>query len=110
METEFPHSEAKFSLSQQSMILGIIEKFLIIHLVPYIQWNQGHENACYSSYAPSYNYEIQDEKDLFCFRQWLYSRLTTGWPCGVHADYTEYSECLQDGRQLSKTEGKRNHW
>ena len=27
-------------------------------------------------------------------RIWLFSRFTTGWPCGVHADWTELTACI----------------
>lgn len=37
-------------------------------------------------------------------RYWLFSRYSTGWKCGLHADYTELTECLQAGK-LEELEG-----
>ena len=34
---------------------------------------------------------------------WLFSRFSTGWPCGVHADWTELHECVEE--TLNKKEG-----
>jgi hypothetical protein len=34
---------------------------------------------------------------------WLFSRFSSGWPCGVHADWTELHECVQE--TLDKKEG-----
>ena len=31
-------------------------------------------------------------------RYWLFSRYSTGWKCGLHADYTELTECLAAGK------------
>lgn len=37
-----------------------------------------------------------------CFRpntdnkQWLFSRYSTGWKCGLHADWTELTDCVED--------------
>ncbi|XP_067943988.1 heparan-sulfate 6-O-sulfotransferase 2-like isoform X2 [Watersipora subatra] len=31
-------------------------------------------------------------------RYWLFSRYSTGWKCGLHADYTELTECLNSGK------------
>lgn len=44
-----------------------------------------------------------------CFRPrsskiWLFSRLHLGWPCGVHADWTEHQECVP--KYMNKREGK----
>ncbi len=36
-----------------------------------------------------------------CFRpntineQWLFSRYSTGWKCGLHADWTELTDCVE---------------
>ncbi|XP_065828398.1 heparan-sulfate 6-O-sulfotransferase 3-B-like [Oscarella lobularis] len=46
-----------------------------------------------------------------CFRpgsdkeSWLFSRYTIGWPCAVHADWTELHECVE--KTLDRTEGKK---
>ncbi|KAF6025371.1 HS6ST1 [Bugula neritina] len=37
-------------------------------------------------------------------RQWLFSRYSTGWMCGLHADFTEWTECLADG-EADRLEG-----
>ncbi|XP_062501862.1 heparan-sulfate 6-O-sulfotransferase 1-B-like [Corticium candelabrum] len=37
---------------------------------------------------------------------WLFSRFTTGWPCGVHADWTELHECV--ARVLEYREGHKH--
>lgn len=47
-------------------------------------------------------------KRCFCFRpnrneNWLFSRYSTGWKCGLHADWTELTGCV-DG-ELNKIEG-----
>ncbi|XP_067948356.1 heparan-sulfate 6-O-sulfotransferase 3-like isoform X2 [Watersipora subatra] len=31
-------------------------------------------------------------------RQWLFSRYSTGWMCGLHADLTEWTECLRTSK------------
>nr|CAG4642064.1 EOG090X0E58 [Eurycercus lamellatus] len=44
-----------------------------------------------------------------CFRpdtsneQWLFSRYSTGWKCGLHADWTELTDCVEDA--LDEYEG-----
>ena len=44
-----------------------------------------------------------------CFRpntqneQWLFSRYSTGWKCGLHADWTELTDCVEDA--LNEYEG-----
>jgi heparan sulfate 6-O-sulfotransferase HS6ST1 len=44
-----------------------------------------------------------------CFRpntineQWLFSRYSTGWKCGLHADWTELNNCVEDA--LDEYEG-----
>jgi hypothetical protein len=38
-------------------------------------------------------------------RQWLFSRYSTGWVCGLHADWTELHECVPstlDEREAEK--------
>jgi len=48
--------------------------------------------------------EIQREKRKLkcdCFRptsktNWLFSRYSTGWKCGLHPDWTELTECVDD--------------
>nr|CAG4650507.1 EOG090X0E58 [Sida crystallina] len=44
-----------------------------------------------------------------CFRpnnneQWLFSRYSTGWKCGLHADWTELNDCVEDA--LNEYEGQ----
>lgn len=48
-------------------------------------------------------------KRCYCFRphrneSWLFSRYSTGWRCGLHADWTELTGCV-DG-ELNKSEGE----
>ena len=38
-------------------------------------------------------------------RQWLFSRFSTGWACGLHADWTELRACVP--RVLNRLEGGR---
>jgi len=38
-------------------------------------------------------------------RQWLFSRYTSGWVCGLHADWTELHDCVP--RYLDKREDKK---
>ncbi|XP_056642304.1 heparan-sulfate 6-O-sulfotransferase 2 isoform X2 [Diorhabda carinulata] len=40
-------------------------------------------------------------KRCYCFRShsnqsWLFSRYTTGWKCGLHADWTELTSCVDE--------------
>ncbi|CAH2000447.1 unnamed protein product [Acanthoscelides obtectus] len=47
-------------------------------------------------------------KRCHCFRphsnqSWLFSRYTTGWKCGLHADWTELTNCVDD--KLDELEG-----
>lgn len=47
-------------------------------------------------------------KRCFCFRpnrneNWLFSRYSTGWKCGLHADWTELVSCVDS--ELNKIEG-----
>ncbi|XP_050542523.1 heparan-sulfate 6-O-sulfotransferase 1 isoform X2 [Daktulosphaira vitifoliae] len=48
-------------------------------------------------------------KLCYCFRpsrneNWLFSRYSTGWKCGLHADFTELTGCVNS--ELDKSEGK----
>ncbi|XP_031624711.1 heparan-sulfate 6-O-sulfotransferase 2 [Contarinia nasturtii] len=48
-------------------------------------------------------------KRCYCFRthrneNWLFSRYSTGWKCGLHADWTELTSCVD--RELNKNEGE----
>ncbi|XP_066256490.1 heparan-sulfate 6-O-sulfotransferase 2 [Euwallacea similis] len=41
------------------------------------------------------------KKRCYCFRphsnqSWLFSRYTTGWKCGLHADWTELTSCVDE--------------
>ncbi|XP_019864908.1 heparan-sulfate 6-O-sulfotransferase 2 [Aethina tumida] len=47
-------------------------------------------------------------KRCYCFRphsnqSWLFSRYTTGWKCGLHADWTELTSCVDE--KLDEAEG-----
>ncbi|KAJ8939939.1 hypothetical protein NQ318_007867 [Aromia moschata] len=47
-------------------------------------------------------------KRCYCFRphsnqSWLFSRYTTGWKCGLHADWTELTSCVDE--KLDQIEG-----
>ncbi|XP_039274156.2 heparan-sulfate 6-O-sulfotransferase 2-like [Styela clava] len=56
--------------------------------------------------------ELPRKKTARCFRpnsqteQWLFSRQTTKWACGVHADWTSLTECI--GHSSSRFEMKKN--
>nr|KAF7409184.1 hypothetical protein H0235_014036 [Vespula pensylvanica] len=48
-------------------------------------------------------------KRCLCFRpnrneNWLFSRYSTGWKCGLHADWTELTSCVDS--ELNKIEGE----
>uniref|UniRef100_A0A8D8RRX7 Heparan-sulfate 6-O-sulfotransferase n=1 Tax=Cacopsylla melanoneura TaxID=428564 RepID=A0A8D8RRX7_9HEMI len=48
------------------------------------------------------------KKRCYCFRPnrnevWLFSRYSTGWKCGLHADWTELTSCVDT--ELDKNEG-----
>lgn len=48
-------------------------------------------------------------KRCYCFRpnrneNWLFSRYSTGWKCGLHADWTELTNCVDS--ELDKNEGE----
>lgn len=49
------------------------------------------------------------KKRCYCFRphrneNWLFSRYSTGWKCGLHADWTELTSCVD--QELDKNEGE----
>ncbi|XP_047523283.1 heparan-sulfate 6-O-sulfotransferase 2 [Pieris napi] len=51
-------------------------------------------------------------KRCHCFRPhsneiWLFSRYSTGWKCGLHADFTELTACV--GGELDRHEGSAVH-
>lgn len=55
-------------------------------------------------------------KRCYCFRphsnqSWLFSRYTTGWKCGLHADWTELTNCV-DGKldEIEGTQIKRRYF
>ena len=56
-------------------------------------------------------YDRSDQCDVLLMthvhRYWLFSRYSTGWKCGLHADYTELTECLAAGRLDELEEAKR---
>lgn len=49
------------------------------------------------------------KKRCYCFRphrneNWLFSRYSTGWKCGLHADWTELTSCVD--QELDRNEGE----
>lgn len=58
------------------------------------------------------------QKKCTCFRPgkketWLFSRFSTGWSCGLHADWTELTNCVpsrMDSRDAPKTLPSRNYY
>ncbi|XP_011182532.2 heparan-sulfate 6-O-sulfotransferase 1 isoform X1 [Zeugodacus cucurbitae] len=51
----------------------------------------------------------RQRKRCYCFRphrneNWLFSRYSTGWKCGLHADWTELTSCVDI--ELDKNEGE----
>ncbi|KAK9879446.1 hypothetical protein WA026_006516 [Henosepilachna vigintioctopunctata] len=55
-------------------------------------------------------------KRCYCFRphsnqSWLFSRYTTGWKCGLHADWTELTNCV-DGKldEIEAVQVKRRYF
>ncbi|XP_056147363.1 heparan-sulfate 6-O-sulfotransferase 2 [Lampris incognitus] len=58
------------------------------------------------------------QKKCTCYRPgkketWLFSRFSTGWSCGLHADWTELTNCvpsLMDTREAPKTPVPRNYY
>lgn len=65
---------------------------------------------------PSFSFHSQrpcecqpKRKRCYCFRthrneNWLFSRYSTGWKCGLHADWTELVSCVD--QELDKNEGE----
>ncbi|XP_072251651.1 heparan-sulfate 6-O-sulfotransferase 2 isoform X1 [Leuresthes tenuis] len=58
------------------------------------------------------------QKKCTCFRPgkketWLFSRFSTGWSCGLHADWTELTSCVpsrMDSREAPKNQPSRNYY
>ncbi|KAL4631676.1 heparan-sulfate 6-O-sulfotransferase 2-like isoform X2 [Arapaima gigas] len=58
------------------------------------------------------------QKKCTCYRPgkretWLFSRFSTGWSCGLHADWTELTSCvpaLMDAREPPRTQTPRNFY
>ncbi|KAM9849482.1 heparan-sulfate 6-O-sulfotransferase 2 [Aulostomus maculatus] len=58
------------------------------------------------------------QKKCTCFRPgkketWLFSRFSTGWSCGLHADWTELTSCVpsrMDSREAPKNLPRRNYY
>lgn len=53
--------------------------------------------------------KVKDKRVCHCFRPgssriWLFSRHHLGWPCGLHADWTEHHECVPE--YMNKREGR----
>jgi len=42
------------------------------------------------------NPENPKNQDFTSENTWIFSRFSTGWACGLHADYTELNECLPE--------------
>ena len=42
---------------------------------------------------------------------WLFSRFSVGWPCGLHADWTELHDCVhQEMNRLERKERRRRYF
>ena len=74
------------------------------------------ERPCYCSRKKASNNKKDAERKTrgrrFCRclrpnsqKIWLFSRHHLGWPCGLHADWTELHECVS--RYMNKREGKK---
>lgn len=58
------------------------------------------------------------QKKCTCYRPgkketWLFSRFSTGWSCGLHADWTELTSCVpsrMDSREVPETLPSRNYY
>ncbi|XP_038159924.1 heparan-sulfate 6-O-sulfotransferase 2 isoform X1 [Cyprinodon tularosa] len=58
------------------------------------------------------------QKKCTCLRPgkketWLFSRFSTGWSCGLHADWTELTSCVpsrMDSREAPKNQPSRNYY
>ncbi|KAF3838550.1 hypothetical protein F7725_010318 [Dissostichus mawsoni] len=58
------------------------------------------------------------QKKCTCLRPgkretWLFSRFSTGWSCGLHADWTELTSCVpsrMDSREAPETQPSRNYY
>ncbi|XP_047208588.1 heparan-sulfate 6-O-sulfotransferase 2 isoform X1 [Girardinichthys multiradiatus] len=58
------------------------------------------------------------QKKCTCLRPgkketWLFSRFSTGWSCGLHADWTELTRCVpsrMDSRETQKNQPSRNYY
>ncbi|XP_059202143.1 heparan-sulfate 6-O-sulfotransferase 2 isoform X1 [Centropristis striata] len=58
------------------------------------------------------------QKKCTCFRPgkketWLFSRFSTGWSCGLHADWTELTSCVpsrMDSRETPENLPRRNYY
>ncbi|XP_012717121.2 heparan-sulfate 6-O-sulfotransferase 2 isoform X1 [Fundulus heteroclitus] len=58
------------------------------------------------------------QKKCTCLRPgkketWLFSRFSTGWSCGLHADWTELTSCVpsrMDSRETQKNQPSRNYY
>lgn len=73
-----------------------------------------YKRQCLSSGGTSFGKHLVHDLDLkrpckcpltrkrcYCFRphsnqSWLFSRYTTGWKCGLHADWTELTSCVDE--------------
>lgn len=66
------------------------------------------ERPCACPRKRSRSRHIPIKRYCNCFRPgssriWLFSRLHLGWPCGLHADWTEHRECVP--KYMNKREG-----
>lgn len=57
------------------------------------------------------------QKKCTCYRPnrketWLFSRFSTGWSCGLHADWTELTNCVPGvlNKKESKQKNQRYNW
>ncbi|XP_055937623.1 heparan-sulfate 6-O-sulfotransferase 3-B-like [Argiope bruennichi] len=43
-------------------------------------------------------------------RQWLFSRYSTGWKCGLHADWTELTNCVDSAMDQTERESSKRRY
>lgn len=60
-------------------------------------------------HAAEQKVKTRERRVCHCFRPgskkiWLFSRHHVGWPCGLHADWTEHHECVP--KYMNKREGR----
>ncbi len=55
------------------------------------------------------------QKKCTCYRPnrketWLFSRFSTGWSCGLHADWTELTNCVPGVLNKKESKSKKTRW